>query len=103
MPSGNGGVITGWTIGDATRVGLNPSGGSPFADNGTIPAGTNVAFLQNSASATLSTTISGLTSGTEYRINFRANARSGQAPALKVTVDGTPVNVHSGLHSHGQQ
>ena len=58
--------ITGWTANPADEVGLNPAGGqSPFADNGAIPDGTNVAFIQagsavDSQQGSLSTTISGL-------------------------------------------
>jgi hypothetical protein len=90
----NGGVITGWTSTTIASVGLNPGGGTPFADNGTIPAGLNVAFLQSTAGGTnLSTTITGLTSGTAYRVNFRANARGGQAPNLKVQIDAVGQNV----------
>ena len=92
--AGNGGVITGWTSTKPASVGLNPAAGSPFADNGTIPAGPNVAFLQSTAGGTdLSTTITGLTPGSSYRVNFRANARGGQNPVLKATVDGGPVNL----------
>lgn len=91
--SGNGGVITGWTSSKPASTGLNPSGGSPFADNGTIPAGAKVAFLQsNGAGTDLNTTISGLTPGTAYRVSFRANARANQNPTLKVSIDGTSVN-----------
>lgn len=90
----NGGVISGWTSAVPGSVGLNPASGSPFADNGTVPAGTNVAFLQSTAGGTdLGTTISGLTAGTTYRVYFRANARAGQSPSLKVRIDGAPVNV----------
>src|SRR3954469_18624681 len=53
--------ITGWTAGDPARAGINPGGGSPFADNGTIPAGSQVAFIQNSANSSLSTVLNGLT------------------------------------------
>ena len=39
--------ITGWTANPDDEVGLNPAGGqSPFADNGVIPNGNNVAFVQ---------------------------------------------------------
>jgi hypothetical protein len=70
-------TITGWTASPAHRVGLNPSGGSPFADNGVIPNGTKVAFVQSTGSgSTLATTITGLTPGAPYRVSFRANSRS---------------------------
>lgn len=90
--SGNG-PITGWTGTPENRVGLNPGGGSPFANNGTIPNGNNVAFIQNDPSAlsTLSTTITGLTPGTIYKVTFRANARGGQTPYLKAYIDGMGV------------
>src|SRR5690348_9328171 len=39
--------ITGWTAGDPARAGINPGGGSPFADNGVVPNGSQVAFIQN--------------------------------------------------------
>jgi hypothetical protein len=80
--------ITGWTASPEDRAGLNPSDGSPFADNGTIPAGSKVAFIQSSDfGTTLGTTISGLTLGTPYRVTFRANARAGNTPNLKISLD----------------
>ena len=75
--SGNGGSITGWTF--SGNVGLNPAGGqNPFADNGAIPQGTKVAFLQSAGNvpAEASTTITGLTAGEQYFIRFRVNARN---------------------------
>jgi hypothetical protein len=91
--AGNGGAITGWTFSNPERVGLNPAGGSsPFGDNGTLPEGLQSAFLQSAAGgADLSTTISGLTPGTAYRLRFRANARAEQQPLLAVQVNGAPV------------
>jgi len=86
--------ITGWSANDPARVGLNPAGGHPFADNGAIPDGANVAFLQSGSAVggtTLSTTISDLTPGQAYKVSFRCNARAGQAPILKVEIDGTQI------------
>ena len=93
--------ITGWTGTPTNRVGINPGGGSPFADNGTKPNGANVAFIQNnqddaSIPSTLSTTISGLTVGTTYTVTFRANARSGNVPYAKVFIDGVAVLLPGG-------
>src|SRR5205823_6559196 len=92
--SGNG-AITGWTANNNDRVGLNPSGGTPFADNGTIPDGVNVAFIQSDVGTvggvTLSTTISDLTPGTVYKVTFRCNARNLQLPTLKAEIDGTVI------------
>lgn len=76
---GNGGGITGWTLSHADRIGLNPAGGqNPFANNGAVPHGTKVAFIQSTGAArTLSTTITGLTAGQNYTVSFRANSRAG--------------------------
>jgi hypothetical protein len=85
--------ITGWTADQPTAIGLNPAGGdSQFADNGMIPQGTNVAFIQ--AGATLSTTIAGLTSGQKYVVTFRANAQTttaGEYPNVNVSISGVPI------------
>ncbi len=86
--SGNG-TIVGWTA--AGGAGLNPAGGSPFADNGTIPNGSQVAFIQNGADSALSTVLSDLSAGQAYKVNFRVNARSGNTPNLKVEIDGNNV------------
>ena len=76
--SQNGGIIEGWTISDTTHIGQNPASSSPFANNGAIPAGSTVAFIQSvGATESLSTTISGLTPGVSYLVGFRANMRSG--------------------------
>ncbi|MDB6125237.1 MAG: hypothetical protein JWQ71_4230, partial [Pedosphaera sp.] len=78
--SGNGTIITGWTISKTTRIGLNPANGSPFADNGATPDGANVAFIQSNADTnTLSTTISNLIVDKSYLVSFRANCRTGLA------------------------
>src|SRR6185369_7957468 len=95
--------ITGWTANTASRVGLNPSGGSPFADNGAIPNGNNVAFIQNDSTVvggvTLGTTISGLVAGQQYKVTFRVNARNAgrvvnnvtYEPRLLVDIDSTRI------------
>ena len=97
---GGNGPITGWTSGDATRTGINPGGGSPFANNGTIPAGSQVAFLQNAGGSSLSTVISGLNPGDTYKVNFRVNARDGNTAALKVSVDAVNI-INSAVTSVG--
>ena len=89
-------AITGLDRYSARAGGTQPGVRSPFADNGTIPAGNNVAFIQANSTdpgtvSTLSTTISGLTAGTTYKVTFRANARGGNTPNVKVYVDGAAV------------
>lgn len=92
--SQNGGVITGWTLSDPARIGLNVGGTNNPAglvDNGAIPNGTNVAFVQASGGSTaqISTVISGLTSGVQYQVTFRANRRSAyQAPQASISLNG---------------
>ncbi|WP_367871437.1 Ig-like domain-containing protein [Luteolibacter sp. Populi] len=101
--------ITGWTGSPTNRVGLNPSSSSPFADNGLIPEGAKVAFIQGASTgpSTLSTTITGLTPGTTYHVGFRATTRSnspvadnpagnsypGNAPFLNFSTNGTGLSV----------
>jgi hypothetical protein len=70
---GSNGPITGWTSSGAT--GLNPAGGNPFANNGLVPHGMNVAFIQGSGS--LSQSISGFEAGKTYRLTYYENARAG--------------------------
>src|SRR5271157_4948767 len=87
-------AITGWTADSPNGAGLNPigDGRSPFADNGAIPDGKQVLFIQSGANTletTVSTTISGLTVGTTYKVTLRANGRGGQRPDLRISIDGT--------------
>jgi hypothetical protein len=86
--SGNG-PITGWTA--LGGHGVNPGTfGGPFSDNGAIPDGTKVAFLQ--ADGALSQVVSGFSIGSTYQIHFFENARTGAtAPACEVQVDGSTV------------
>ena len=85
--------IVGWNTTDPARSGLNPASGTPFADNGAIPDGTNVAFIQSGTNSSLSTVLPNLTAGQTYKVNFRVNARSflGTTPNLKVDIAGTNV------------
>jgi hypothetical protein len=87
------GPITGWTGTPVSRTGLNPAGSSPFADNGIIPEGANVAFIQAGTSGVvvLESTVTGLQIGTNCSVSFRVNARSNQSAVLRFSVDGTPV------------
>lgn len=101
-PPGANGPITGWTQSIQENSGINPisNGQSPFADNGTIPHGSQVAFLQSFATdepISLSQTIDGLTVGTQYYLHFHENSRAATAaPALEVTIGGEPlVPVHT--------
>jgi hypothetical protein len=86
--------IAGWTADESisTGYGINQAGGD-FADNGAVPDGARVAFLQNNGS--LSQRVSGFEVGRRYRIAYRENARrwccGERVATLSVLVDGRPV------------
>jgi hypothetical protein len=85
--SGNG-PITGWTA--LGNHGINPAGGtSPFADNGAIPQGAKVAFMQ--ADGALSQVVSNLTVGNRYYVQYHENARTGGTPAVEVQMGGATI------------
>jgi hypothetical protein len=84
-------LITGWTASATNLIGLNPAGSSPFANNGAVPNGNNVAFIQSTAGVTnyLATTVVGLTPGVRYAVACRINSRAGFAtPTLLLGVNG---------------
>jgi hypothetical protein len=86
----NGGVITSWNMTDSGRTGINASGGA-FFDNGLVPNGTYVCFLQSTLGSTniLSNNIMGLAVGATYRVSFRANCRANYAaPASTWSLNG---------------
>lgn len=88
--SANGGTVTGWTLSNTARIGLNSSSG-PFwtAASGPIPSTGNCAIIQASgAAASISQTVTGLTIGTKYNVACRISARSGNAPSLVFSTDG---------------
>ena len=73
-------------------VGIQVGNTPPFADNGKIPDGGRVAFVQSvlGRSGILSQKISGLQPGRQYLVSFWANARTGaSAPTLQVFIDST--------------
>ncbi len=78
------GLIPGWSGGS----GLEETGGV-YADNGTIPDGQKVAFLQG---GTMSQTVPGFTVGVSYRLRYFENRRiATNAANLEVTVGGATV------------
>lgn len=89
-------TITGWgTTGGAGINGNDIGAGTPFADNGTIPDGSRVAFIQGGGS--LSQTVTGLTAGKQYWLQGYVNSRGpgagppGSMPAVGVSFGGTPI------------
>jgi len=103
--SNNGGAITGWQY--QGNVGINPWWGNPaertapghsFSDNAIVPAGRQVALMQNQCE--LRQTIDGFEAGKRYRLVFRENARkfnrAEARPRLEVTLGGeTIVSPHA--------
>ena len=80
--SGNG-PITGWNA--LGGHGVNPGVGfSPFADNGAIPHGTKVAFMQ--ADGPMTQRVTGFTPGATYYVHYYENSRGGNTPAIAVTI-----------------
>ncbi len=86
-------VISGWT-GSTSGVGTNASGG-PFANNGTVPEGTKVGFIQAAGPAVTLTSdagITGLVPGNTYNLTYRVNTRSGFAePTMGLVIGGNTV------------
>jgi hypothetical protein len=73
--------ISGWAA--TGNYGVNAANAGPFADNGVNPDQDSVAFIQGAGS--LSQNITGLTAGANYTLSFAVNARSGNAPRLRVS------------------
>ncbi len=76
--------IAGW---DASgQFGVNVGGTGPFADNGETPDQDSVAFLQEEGSS-LSQASNAFVVGETYTLSYAVNARSGNAPSLRVSLD----------------
>ncbi len=75
--AGNG-PITGWSSNANSNAGQNQAGG-PFANNGAVPEGNNVAILQGNTSGTTTLSsvdgITGLVAGRTYNLTYRVNNR----------------------------
>jgi len=81
-------AITGWTSPPNSGVNSGTFGG-PFSDNGLIPDGNRVAFVQEDGA--LSQVISGFDVGASYQLEFFENARNGGLPGLAVTIGGATI------------
>jgi len=92
-PSFETGNFSGWTTDAAgsSEAGVTTAGGS-FANNGMIPQGVQVAWLQSfTAPVSISTTIANLIPGISYQVSFGANMRSGYgAPTAAWSLNGGP-------------
>ena len=95
--NGNGKTITGWSY--SGNAGVNPlwknpqtqkGPDSPFHDNGAIPDGKQLAFIQGPGK--LSQEVGGFEQGHRYIVGFRENARiqhqGDQWPQVRVTLGG---------------
>ena len=95
--TGNNGSISGWTV-SGTSVGINPADNgaddpTPFANNGLVPDGSQVAFIQTvTAERWMEQTVVGMEPGEHYLLSYRENARSQTGrPRATVTLDGATV------------
>ena len=78
--------FTGWTVTATNSEGINPGPTyGPFTDNGAIPHGRQAVFMQVGS---ISQTLTGLTIGQDYYVEYYENARNccGGTPGLIVTV-----------------
>ena len=104
QPSTNGytytNSIAGWTA--TNQTGISTGGSSPFANNGTIPDGSKVAYLQvnNGQTTTLSQLLTGLVAGQQYTLSFYYNARNYNSvtPLMKVSLGSTVFTPSGGLN-----
>jgi hypothetical protein len=105
------GTITGWISSEdiGTSYGINPMNGA-FCDNGAVPHGVKVAFLQHNGA--LAQMVSGFRVGAQYWLSYRENARQNccgdRVATLSVTVGGMrvveehPVAIVGGVEPFGQ-
>ncbi len=100
-------AIAGWTAtnqtGIATATGYQaPTVISPFANNGTIPDGSKVAYLQvnNGTTTSLSQELTGLVVGQHYKLSFYYNARgyNSVTPLMQVSLGSTTFTPSGGLN-----
>lgn len=80
--SSNGNIpISNWADTNAAQTGLQNAGnGSPFANNGVYPNGTQVAFIQTAGNTnSLTNSVTGLTVGQQYQLSVRVTSRGGYA------------------------
>lgn len=82
-------AIGGWAGGGG--YGVNISGAGPFADNGRNPDQDNVAYLQGENSF-LGTVVGPIEWGATYRLSYAYNARGGNTPRLRMTVNDVTVS-----------
>ena len=84
--------VAGWSvIGTGGQTGINGAAGA-FLDNGLVPDGGNVLFLQNTNAAQpigVQQSVAGLVPGQTYRLTLRYNSRlAGDDARLRVSIDG---------------
>ncbi len=76
-------AITGWTVSDVNRAGVNDADG-PFVNGQVIPEGSNVGFLQqaNTTTATMRQRLFDLEPGTMYTLQYLQSERGNSAAAF---------------------
>lgn len=82
------GGVAGWNQTGGSGYNHAINGNNPFADNGAIPEGSTVAFIQNTGS--LSQLLSGLAPGQQYLLELDYNARQSTGTGqISVDLGGT--------------
>jgi hypothetical protein len=81
-------TLTGWT--PTGQFGTNTAG-MPFMDNGVVPDGTRVLFIQHAGS--VSQTVSGFLANQGYTFKVRVNSRASSPPdaILRLSVNGNVI------------
>ncbi len=81
--------VGGWTITGTAGINRSPSG--TFANNGANPEQDHVIYLRNQNSA-ISQTVAGLVPGEVYTVSAAINARTGNAPTLRMSAQGAVIS-----------
>ena len=81
--------IGGWAI--TGTAGINRSPGGTFANNGATPEQDHVVYVRNQNSS-IRQTISGLVPGQLYTVSAAVNARTGNAPVLRISAQGASLS-----------
>ena len=81
--------VAGWTITGSAGVTRSPAAG--IADNGVPAEQDHVLYLLNQNTA-ISQTIGGLVPGEVYTVSVAVNARTGNAPRLRISAGGVPIS-----------
>lgn len=81
--------IAGWTVSGTAGINRSPAG--VFANNGAAPEQDHVVYLQG-ANSFVRQTVGNLVPGQVYTVSSAVNARTGNAPVLRISAQGTAIS-----------